>query len=148
MQELVESGKVRSVGVSNFGLERLKEVFKVSTVPICNLQIEYHPLTKREVLPKFCQREDIVISAYSPLARGKVMKEPVLKEIGEKYGKTAVQVSLKWLVQREAVVIPKSSSREHLEADMDIFDWELSREDMDRINGIKNQKRLVDTKYT
>lgn len=148
MQQLVDKGQVRSVGVSNFGVERLKKVFEVSSVPICNLQIEYHPLTKRDVLPEFCRQEDIVISAYSPLARGDVLKEPVLKEIGEKYDKTSVQVSLRWLVQRGAVVIPKSSSKEHLEADMDIFDWELLREDMNRINDIKSQKRLVDTKYT
>lgn len=148
MQDLVQAEKVRSIGVSNFDLERLREAIQTSEIPICNNQIEYHPFTTRNKLPDFCREHQVVITAYCPLARGKVLKEPVLKQIGQETGRTSAQVTLRWLLQKGHVVIPKSSSREHLESNMDVYDWQLSEEQMSRIDGITRENRLVDNRYT
>ncbi len=148
MQELVEQGMIRSVGLSNFEKQRTEKALSISSVPICNLQIEYHPFTKRKELPEFCKANEITITAYSPLARGKVFKNQTLKKIAEKYQKSAAQVSLKWLLQKGNIVIPKASSQDHLEQNMELFDWQLDLEDIERIDNIQNQRRLVDTQYT
>jgi diketogulonate reductase-like aldo/keto reductase len=148
MQQLVDREMIGSAGLSNFDAARVNEALSVSSVPICNLQIEYHPFTYREELPAFCREEGITITAYSPLARGKVFNDPTLRKMAEKYDKTAAQVSLKWLVQKGNIVIPKSSSEEHLRENMEIFDWQLSEADIESINNIRRQERLVDTRYT
>jgi diketogulonate reductase-like aldo/keto reductase len=148
MQQLVDKRMIGSVGLSNFDMGRIKEALSVSSVPICNLQIEYHPFTHREKLPEFCLEEGITITAYCPLARGKVLNDPTLKKIAEKYDRTAAQVSLKWLVQKGNIVIPKASSEAHLRENMEIFDWELSEDDINSIDNIRNSQRLVDTRYT
>jgi len=148
MRQLVEEGMVRSVGLSNFDVERIKKVLSIGGVQISNLQIEYHPFTRRTVLPEFCAREGITVTAYSPLARGRVFENATLMGIAEKHDKSAAQVSLRWLVQKGNIVIPKASSEEHLLGNMDIFDWELDEEDMESIDKIESQQRLVDTRYT
>ena len=148
MQQLVKKGMIRSVGLSNFNIERIRQALSVNSLPISNLQIEYHPFTQRRDLPEFCQKEEIAITAYSPLARGRVFENPTIKQIADKYNKSAAQISLKWLLQKENIVIPKASSEQHLRDNMKVFDWELSPKDVDNINNIKNQQRFVDTRYT
>ena len=88
------------------------------------------------------------MSAYSPLAKGRVLRDPVLTRIGRKYGKSAGQVSLRWLLQKGAIVIPKAGSVEHLQENMDMDGWELSPEDMQEIDEIGVEMKLVDTTYT
>ncbi len=148
VNELSKKDMIRSFGLSNFDVSRMEEVISVSAVPISNLQIEYHPFTDRQELPKYCRQERIIITAYSPLARGKVFKDQTLVQIADKHGKTAAQVSLRWLLQKGHVVIPKSSSKEHLQQNMEIFDWQLDEDDIDAIDGIEKDQRLIDTKYT
>lgn len=144
MQELAEDGLVRSIGVSNFSEEQLREAIRVSELPICNIQVEYHPYTCRDSLLALARRQAMALTAYSPLARGKVVSDPVLGEIGVKYGKTAAQVSLKWLLQKGCIVIPKASSEEHLRSNMEVFGWLLSPGEMEEIDDIKTEMRLVD----
>jgi len=148
MQQLVDKGLVRSVGLSNFDKERIQRVLSISGVPICNLQIEYHPFTQREHLPAFCSRQGITITAYSPLARGKVFKDPTIQRLATELNKSPAQISLRWLLQKGNIVIPKASSREHLRDNMQIFDWRLSDRDMESIDRIRSRQRLVDTTYT
>lgn len=148
MLQLVDKSFVRSIGLSNFDFRRIKKAMSISKEPISNLQIEYHPFTKWEELPEFCRKEGIVVTAYSPLARGKVFDDSDIIKIAEKYDKSAAQISLKWLVQKGNVVIPKASSEKHLRENMQIFDWELSDEDLGMIDNVKKQKRLVDSTYT
>jgi diketogulonate reductase-like aldo/keto reductase len=148
MQQLIEQGKIRSFGLSNFDVERIKKVQNTGDIPISNLQIEYHPLTSRKELPRFCDQQGILITAYSPLAQGKVFENATLTEIAEKYNKSAAQVSLKWLIQKGNIVIPKASSEDHLKANTEIFDWQFEQEDLNRIDNIEMQERLVDTTYT
>lgn len=148
MCELVEKNYVRSIGLSNFDVERTKKAISISSEPITNLQIEFHPFTHRHVLPEFCRDEGITITAYSPLARGAVFKDETLVKIAEKYDKTPAQLSLKWLIQKGYIVIPKASSKEHLVSNMQIVDWQIDEKDMSSIDQIQHEQRLVDFKYT
>ena len=148
METLVEQGRVRSVGVSNFDVNRLQEAIDASDVPVCNDQVEYHPFRPRRELPDYCREHGITLSAYSPLAKGRVLRDPVLTRIGRKYGKSASQVSLRWLLQKGAIVIPKAGSVEHLRENMDMDGWELAPADMQEIDEMGVEMKLVDTTYT
>ncbi len=147
VQEISEQGRIRSFGLSNFDIERIKKVLALTNVPVSNLQIEYHPFTRRKTLPAFCLQEEITITAYSPLARGKVFENETIRDIAEAHGKNCGQVSLRWLVQMGHIVVPKASSPEHLRGNMDVFEWSLTQEEMDRMDRLEGE-RLIDTKYT
>jgi diketogulonate reductase-like aldo/keto reductase len=134
MADLVDEGLVRHVGVSNFSRPRLEEARELSREPILSDQVQYHPYRDRSDLLEYCRREGIMLTAYSPLVHGGVVGDDRLTEIGAKYEKTAAQVALRWLVQQEMVAaIPKASSREHLAANIDIFDFSLTDEEMERV---------------
>lgn len=148
MHKLVTAGKVRSVGLSNFGIGRMEQAMAISQSPICNNQIEHHPYRRQHAIPQFCDEHSITVTAYSPLARAKVVDDPTLQRIGKNYAKSAVQVSLRWLLHKGAIVIPKASSGEHLKADMELNGWELSAEDVEAIDSLGVEKKLVDTSYT
>jgi diketogulonate reductase-like aldo/keto reductase len=148
MQYLVEEGWVRSVGLSNFDVERMRHAIAASDVPICNNQVEYHPYRHRREIPEFCREYGITLTAYCPLAKGGVLDDPTLTRIGERYGKSAAQVSLRWLLQKGAIIIPKTGSPEHLKANMDLDGWELSEQDMHEIDEIDIEAKVVDATYT
>jgi diketogulonate reductase-like aldo/keto reductase len=147
MKELVDKKMIRSCGLSNFDVSRIKKAQDAAQIPICNLQIEFHPFTDRHELPQYCSEQGITITAYSPLARGEVFEDDTIKKIAEKHSKTPAQVSLKWLIENGHIVIPKASSEKHLKENMDL-DWELSKDEMKMINDIKKDERLIDKKYT
>ncbi|WP_336344421.1 aldo/keto reductase [Halalkalicoccus ordinarius] len=131
MADLVDEGLVRHVGVSNFSRSRLEEARELSRVPILADQVQYHPYRDRSDLLEYCRQEGIVLTAYSPLVHGGLVDDERLAAIGERYGKTAAQVALRWLVQQEPVAaIPKASSREHLAANIAVFDFSLTDEEM------------------
>ena len=131
MTELQEEGKTRFVGVSNFSVSQLADAREKSDVPILTDQIEYNPFTSQADLLEYAIDNDVMVTAYSPLAKGKVADNDTLASIGDRYGKSASQVALRWLIQQETVsAIPKASSREHLEANIGIFDFELTDEEM------------------
>jgi len=118
----------------------------VSDVPVLTDQVEYHPYTSQADLLDFCIGNEVVLTAYSPLAKGDVVGDGTLAAIGERYGKTASQVALRWLVQQGMVAaIPKASSRDHLAENIDIFDFELTDEEMstvfDRQGGLVGKLR-------
>jgi 2,5-diketo-D-gluconate reductase B len=148
MQYLVQERFVRSVGVANFDVARLQEAIAASEVPICNDQVEYHPYRPRREIPEFCREHNIALTAYCPLAKGAVLRDPVLTRIGRQHDKSAAQVSLRWLLQKGAVVIPKASSLRHLEENVDLDGWELSTEEMLEIDNIGIEAKVVDTVYT
>ncbi|MFC6834975.1 aldo/keto reductase [Halomarina ordinaria] len=134
MNDLVEAGKVRHVGVSNFGIERLDRARDLSDVPILTDQVQYHPYWDQRELLDYCAIHDVLVTAYSPLGHGGVLSDPVLEAVGERYGKSPAQVALRWLVQQDGVcTIPKATSRDHLAANLEVFDFELTDEEMERI---------------
>lgn len=132
MNELREEGNVRHVGVSNFSPSQVEEATEYAEV-FCN-QVEYHPYRDQGELLEQARAMDYLLTAYRPLSRGGARGDATLQEIGEVHGKTATQVALRWLVQQEKVcAIPKATSDEHLEANLDLFDFELSGEEMERV---------------
>lgn len=131
-----EEGLVRNVGVSNFSTYQLRVARRIADVPIAVNQIEFHPWYFREDLLSYCQENDIVVEAAAPLARTEYLDDPVVTDIAEKYDVTPAQVALKWELEKGAVVLPKSTSEGHLRQNLELFDWDLAPEDVERIDGI------------
>jgi len=130
MAAFQEKGLVRAIGVSNFVRYYLRQI---SQFPVLANQIEMHPYLQRKALVSYCKKNGMGIVAYRPLAQGAFEEDPVLKEIGKAHRKTASQTALRWLVQQDIVVIPKGSSQKHLKANLELFDFRLSKEEMLRI---------------
>lgn len=140
--ELREQGAVRGIGVSNFRSKLVDEAQAVTRI-FAN-QVEYHPYLGQKTLLEQARAQDYMLTAYSPIAQGKVLDDAVLTEIGEAHGKNPVQVSLRWLVQQDHVVaIPKAGSAKNRVANFDIFDFELSDAEMTRIFALERGERLV-----
>lgn len=134
MDELVESGDARAVGVSNFSVPRMERALDYLDAPLLTNQIEYHAYRNREDVRAFCLDHGIVLTAYSPLAEGRLVDDGLLASIGARYGKSAAQVALRWLVQQEGVVtIPKATAAEHQRENLEIFDFALTPDEMRRI---------------
>ena len=132
MRELQEGGGVLHIGVSNFSPTLVEEATEHAEV-FCN-QVQYHPYRDQNALRDQAQKLDYLLTAYTPLSRGGVQDDATLREMGEAHAKTATQVALRWLVQQDKVsAIPKATSEEHLEENLDVFDFELSEEEMARI---------------
>jgi diketogulonate reductase-like aldo/keto reductase len=149
MYKLQKKGKIKSVGVSNFTIHHLQDLLN-ENIKIALNQVEFHPFLNQESLLDFCNKHSIAITAYSPLARRKVYYDPTLREIGLKHSKTPGQISLRWLIQMGIIVIPKASIESHLKENFKIFDFELSSEDMIKIDEISKirPKRLIDLDFS
>lgn len=134
LERLVEEGRVRHIGVSNFNEAQLAALLddpNVKIKPACN-QIESHPMWSNEALVRYTQSRGVKVVAYSPLAQGgELFSHPLMVELAEKYGKSPAQIALRWNVQRDVVVIPKSTSPTRIASNADIFDFELSDEDVE-----------------
>lgn len=142
MHRIKEKGKIKSIGICNATITHLEELIK-EQIPVAVNQVEYHPLLNQDALLVFCVANNIVITAYSPIARGLVSNEGVLVEIGKKYKKSAVQVTLRWLIQKGIVAIPKAVSRAHLKENIDVFDFSLSDVEMGKIESINQNHRMI-----
>jgi diketogulonate reductase-like aldo/keto reductase len=144
MAKVKSAGYVRALGVSNFTVALLDEATKIVSDLVCN-QIEYHPFLDQDKVAAACRRLGLALVAYSPIARGGATGDKVLEGIGRAHGKTAAQVSLRWLVQQGVVVIPRTSKIERLEENLTIFDFELSDAEMKEIAGLaRSGGRIVD----
>lgn len=143
MKEAKEAGKVRHLGISNFTPSQLEEAERHADL-LCN-QVEYHPYLGQQRLLEMARERDMMLTAYSPLARGQVVGDEVLVDIGEQHGKSSAQVALRWLIQQENVsAIPKAAGAGHREANFEIFDFELTDEQMERIDALDRGERLID----
>lgn len=143
LEKIHNSGRAKSIGVSNFSIAHLEHLFEVSgIIPAVN-QIECHPLWNRSELIQYCKDRGIAVQAYSPLARGAYADRDVLIRIGQKYGKTATQVGLRWLIQQGISVIPKSSHEDRIRANIDLFDFELTELEMETISTLDEHLRTA-----
>jgi len=148
MLSLRDQGKAMNIGVSNFPLSLVRQIIEEYRIPIFTNQVEFHPFLDQFDLLDYSYENDFLITAYSPLAQGKVMENPLLNEIAEKYEKLPAQISLRWLIEQENVVaIPKASSKKHLEENIDIFDFALSDEDFEAIDQLDKSHRLVNPSF-
>jgi len=137
MNTLVAEGKIRHIGVSNFNVDQLQEAMRNVKTPIFTNQIKYHLFHPQDEMVAFCQQEKILVTAYSPFAKGGALRSAVLQEIARRHGVTTAQVTLRWLVDQDYVItIPKASSQEHQQQNLDIFRFELSAEERAQIDEI------------
>ncbi|MGO4284774.1 aldo/keto reductase [Bosea sp. TAB14] len=135
-------GRTRLIGVSNFPVALLDEALEIHKAELFCNQVEYHPFLSQEKLLARMRRAGMLLNAYQPIARGKVFDNDLLNALGRKYGKSAGQVTLRWLVQQDGVgAIPRSSKPENMRANLELFDFELSPEDMAAIHGLARGQR-------
>jgi diketogulonate reductase-like aldo/keto reductase len=129
-----ERGLTRHVGVSNFSVRRLREAMRISPVPLLADQVQFHPYRPQRDLLELCRKRDVLLTAYSPLGHGGVVVDDTLRKVGQRYGKTPAQVALRWAIQHDNVAaIPKASSRRHLAENVEIFDFALTRYEMEQV---------------
>ncbi len=141
MEEMKESGRVRSIGVSNFEPAHLQRLFdETDTVPSVN-QIEVHPYFDNTEARAFGTERGIATEAWSPIGQGDVLDDAVLNEIGDQHGKSAAQVALRWHIQRGDIVFPKSSNADRIRENFELFDFELDDEAMSRVDGLNKDAR-------
>jgi len=142
LETLYDEGRIRAIGVSNFMQHHLEDLMDSAKVfPMVN-QIEFHPYLRQQDLIDFCKNNNIQFEAWSPLMQGKVFGIELLKELAEKYGKTIAQIVLRWNLQKGVVTIPKSVKKERIESNADIFNFEISDEDMARIDDLDRNERI------
>ena len=147
LEEAQKAGKIKSIGVSNFYPDQVKNLELMSEVKPAVNQIEVSPWFQQDQDVNFMQKEDIAVEAWAPFAEGKheIFTNETLAKIGEKYGKSNGQVILRWLLQRGIVVIPKSVHKTRMEENFNVFDFELSQEDMETISKLdKNESQFFD----
>ncbi|WP_152403664.1 aldo/keto reductase [Paenibacillus cellulositrophicus] len=142
MEQLYKDGRVKSIGVSNFQVHHLEDLMKdAEIVPVIN-QVEFHPMLTQKELRDFTKQHNIQLEAWSPLMQGELLNHPLLKELADKYGKSIAQVILRWDLQHGVVTIPKSTKEHRIVENASLFDFELSQEDMDRIDGLNENRRV------
>jgi len=151
LEQLQKEGLIRSIGVSNFNIEQVDRVLRESEVKPSVVQIEIHPYFTQEPLVEYCQKNGIVVTAYSPFSSPdspwlkedyvSVLQNSTIKTIGEKLKRTTAQVILRYLIQRNLVVIPKSATPSRIKSNYDVFDFELDQGDMERISKLNKNYR-------
>jgi len=142
LEKLYKDGRVRAIGVSNFHIHHLKDLMADAEIkPMVN-QVEYHPHLAQTELLEFCKAEGIQMEAWSPLKQGVLLTEPTIVEIAKKHDKSPAQIILRWDLQNGVVTIPKSIKEHRIIENADIFDFELSSEDMERLNSLNKDERI------
>ena len=143
MEKAYKAGKVKAIGLSNFNTRQIQEILSQCEVKPAVLQTEVHPYSQERELKKFLAEEGMVIQAWYPLGHGDkaLQQEPVFTELAAKYGKSNAQIILRWHIQSGNIVIPGSKNPEHIKANLDLFDFTLSDEEMERIAAMDQQKR-------
>jgi 2,5-diketo-D-gluconate reductase B len=138
-------GLARHIGVSNFTVALIEQAVKACPEPLVCDQVEFHPYLDQSKVREACARNGMALVAYSPVAKGRIKNDATLAGIGQAYGKTAAQVCLRWLVQQNVCAIPRTSRIERLSENIDIFDFQLSDDEMRRISALGSPKgRLTD----
>jgi methylglyoxal/glyoxal reductase len=142
LETLYKEGRVRAVGVSNFQVHHLEKVMKVADIkPMVN-QVEYHPRFTQQEVKTFCDINGIQFEAWSPLMQGQLFNNPSLKNLANKYNKTVAQIILRWDLQNGVVTIPKSTKELRIIENANLFDFELTKEDMEQINNLNQNHRV------
>lgn len=142
LETLYKAGRVKAIGVSNFQIHHLEELMKDAEIkPMVN-QVEYHPRLTQLELIAFCKKHDIQLEAWSPLMQGQLLEHKTLQEIATRHGKSVAQIIIRWDLQNGVVTIPKSIKAHRIAENADVFDFELSPEDMQLISGLNQDMRV------
>ena len=149
MEEAYKEGKVRAIGVSNFYPDRYLDIFHFSEIKPAVNQVETHVFQQQKLAKKYMEKHGTQIMSWGPFAEGKndYFQNPVLKEIGAQYGKSVAQVALRFLLQSDVVVIPKSTHENRMKENFDVFDFALTEEDMKKIQTLDTGKSLFFSHY-
>jgi methylglyoxal/glyoxal reductase len=143
MIQLLKDGKARAIGVSNYEIFDIQEILQnFDTVPSVN-QVEFHPFLYQEKLLQFCKNNDIQLEAYSPLTRAEKLNHATVLTIAQKYDKTAAQILIRWGLQHDLVVIPKSIHEKRIKENSEVFDFQLEEQDMKLLNSLNEDLRTV-----
>ena len=144
LEKIYSEGRARSIGVSNFKPAHLDTLLAQSEVVPAVNQIELHPMITQREIRDYCTARNIIIESYSPIMRGgEILENEVISNLAQQYGKTPAQIVLRWHVQHGFVVIPKSVNQKRLQENIDLFDFELSNDDMQQIDGMDNGTNLA-----
>ncbi|WP_226576571.1 aldo/keto reductase [Halobacillus litoralis] len=142
LEKLYHDGRVKAIGVCNFMEHHLDDLMEDAEVsPMVN-QVEFHPALYQKELADYCYKKDIQLEAWAPLARGRYFDAAILKQLAENYNKTPAQIILRWHLQHDVVVIPKSSNPERQKENLDLFDFDLKSDEITRINELHNGDRI------
>ena len=142
LEELYKKGKCRTIGVSNFTIKHLEELLKnTEIVPTIN-QVEFNPYLYQKELLEYCRKKEIQLEAYSPLAQGKRLEDPKLIEMADKYMKSPAQIMIRWALQHDLVVIPRSKNKERIIENSRVFDFSISEDDMERLDAFNKNYRF------
>jgi diketogulonate reductase-like aldo/keto reductase len=141
-----QDGVARNIGVSNFNVALLDEAVALSPEPLFTNQVEYHAYLRQDKLLAALARHDMIMTCHVPLARGHLLDDPSIREIADTHGKSPAQVALRWLIQQPQVAaVPRALEPHEIEEDIDLFDFELSAEEMERIGALRDKNlRVVD----
>lgn len=142
LEEIYKTERVRAIGVSNFMEHHIDELLSFAEVPPAVNQFEYHPYLQQPNLRAYCKEKGIAITAWAPIMKGRVLDVPQLVEIGDKYGKSAVHVTLRWMLQTDIITIPKSAKQERIASNAEIFDFELTEDEIQIINSLDKNERI------
>ena len=142
LEKLYKEGRVRAIGVSNFQIHHLEDLLMDATVKPAINQVELHPLLTQKELRDYCSKHEIQIEAWSPLAKGNLMEHPLLQNIAAKYGKSPAQIILRWDLQNGIVTIPKSVTPERIRTNTELYNFELTTEEIEQIHALNENKRF------
>lgn len=147
IEDLYKQKKVRAIGVCNCNAEQLESIIEFAEInPMVN-QVELHPNRSEKELLRVCKRHNIVVEAWSPLMRGGLFSNPIINNLSEKYNKSQAQIILRWHLQNDVIAIPKTSALSRIKENLDIFDFEISTEDMEKIDSINTGERMKPQEY-
>lgn len=149
LKDVQKRGLTRLIGVSNYTVSHMKQVIEDHDVDIATNQVEYHPFLSQDAVLDYIREKNMFLTAYSPLARGEALENETLKEVGEKYGLNAAQTAVLWEYQQDDVVtIPKSDNPDHIKANLEAIEKELSDEDVKKISDLQSPDgRLIDPEF-
>ena len=133
MEELYKEGKIRAIGLSNFLPHHIESLLKTATVMPAANQLEFHPGHTQELAVAYCQERNILVQAWSPLGRARMLGHSLLAELAEKYSVTPAQICIRYVLQRQIIPLPKASSAERMKQNQEVFSFEISQDDMYRI---------------
>ncbi|MEG1408880.1 MAG: aldo/keto reductase [Terrisporobacter sp.] len=147
IEDLYKQKKVKSIGVCNFTSKQLEKLIEFAEInPMIN-QVELHPYRSEKELLKICKRHNIGVEAWSPIMRGQLALNEIIKGLSKKYNKSEAQIILRWHLQNNVIAIPKTSNEERIKENIDIFDFEIDKDDMDKIDSLNINERMKPQKY-
>lgn len=143
LESLVSEGVVRSIGVSNYSIQQLEQLQSTCNIkPVVN-QIEFHPFLFPKDMVEYAKTHDIAIEAYSPLTRGKKLDHPTIAAIAKTHTRSPAQILLRWALQHDCIILPKSRHAERLQQNLNVFDFELTQDEMEQLNALDQQKSML-----